>query len=80
MGVPEGEGFEGDRYSIAFFCHPVGTARLERVPSEVVRRRRREGEVGDGDGEGEEGERRVVTADEHLQMRLRASYLDLYKD
>lgn len=73
--VPGGEGFEGSRYSIAFFCHPVGETRLEAVPSEVVR------EAGEKKkkGAGEEGEGKVLTADEHLDMRLRASYLDLYK-
>ncbi|PKS07956.1 hypothetical protein jhhlp_006568 [Lomentospora prolificans] len=74
IGVPEGEGYDGDRYSIAFFVHPVGTAKLEAVPSEVVKRR-----VGDSKGPSTEGAK-VVTADEHLQMRLRASYLDLYKE
>lgn len=65
-----GEEFAGDRYSIAFFCHPVGQTRLEAVPSEVVRAR---GEAGEGGG-------KVLTADEHLDMRLRASYLELYKE
>lgn len=71
--VPGGEGFEGSRYSIAFFCHPVGETRLEAVPSEAVRKAG-EGKEGVGEGEG-----KVLTADEHLDMRLRASYLDLYK-
>ena len=64
-----GEGFAGDRYSIAFFCHPVGETRLGAVPSEVVRAR----------AGGKEGEGGVMTADEHLDMRLRASYIELYK-
>lgn len=68
--VPEGESFDGDRYSIAFFCHPVGETRLDPVPSEVVAKA----------GEGKEKAAKVLTADEHLDMRLRASYLDLYKD
>ncbi|KAL2019625.1 hypothetical protein VTK56DRAFT_9440 [Thermocarpiscus australiensis] len=70
----------GPRYSIAYFCHPFGGTALTPVPSERVRRR------GDdkGGGVAEEGnpyaERRVMTADEHLQMRLRASYAELYQD
>lgn len=74
--VPGGEGFEGSRYSIAFFCHPVGETRLEAVPSEAVRRAGEKGGKGVGEGE---GEGKILTADEHLDMRLRASYLDLYK-
>lgn len=72
--VPGGEGFEGSRYSIAFFCHPVGETKLEAVPSEAVRKAGKKEE-----GKGGEGEGKVLTADEHLDMRLRASYLDLYK-
>lgn len=73
VAVPEGESFDGDRYSIAFFCHPVRHTRLEAVPSEAVRKAGEEAGVGKGDAT-------VLTADEHLDMRLRASYLDLYKD
>ncbi|KAB5563325.1 hypothetical protein GE09DRAFT_778633 [Coniochaeta sp. 2T2.1] len=83
--VVEGESAAEPRYSIAFFCHPVGTARLTPVPSERVRAYVPAEVKGEGKGEQEDGanpyaERRVVTADEHLQMRLRASYLQLYDD
>ncbi|KAB5575832.1 hypothetical protein GE09DRAFT_1169665 [Coniochaeta sp. 2T2.1] len=83
--VVDGESAAEPRYSIAFFCHPVGTARLEPVPSERVRAYVPAKVKGVGKGGEEEGanpyaERRVVTADEHLQMRLRASYLQLYDD
>lgn len=72
----EGETDTGPRYSIAFFCHPVGTAALDSVPSERVK-----------NFKPEEGtpianpyaEKKVLTADEHLLMRLAASYGDLYK-
>ncbi|KAK0752192.1 hypothetical protein B0T18DRAFT_404321 [Schizothecium vesticola] len=61
---PEGrEGGGGERYSIAYFCHPAGGVR---------------GFVGREGGKGSNGG--VMTADEHLQMRLKASYLELYKD
>jgi isopenicillin N synthase-like dioxygenase len=63
-----GEGVKGEtdteaRYSIAYFCHPVGTMPLTAVPSERVRVRGSKG----GSVEGEKG--RVLTADEHLHMR-----------
>jgi isopenicillin N synthase-like dioxygenase len=68
---------EEGRYSMAFFCHPVGTTKLTAVPSERVRNHVPEGET---KGLNPYAERRVMTADEHLQMRLRASYLQLYDD
>ena len=77
QAVVEGESASEPRYSIAFFCHPVGTAKLEPVPSERVREYVPEGK---GEVNNPYAERSVVTADEHLQMRLRASYLQLYDD
>lgn len=70
------EGKEGgeDRYSIAFFCHPVGATMLEPVPSEMIRLRP---EVIGGD---ETLGKKVMTANEHLLSRLKATYLGLYKD
>lgn len=91
---PEEGAGGGERYSMAYFCHPAGGVELGAVPSERVRR------------EGKGGEVSVMTADEHLQMRyvafpfgfliggggevdgwdvlttarLKASYLELYKD
>jgi isopenicillin N synthase-like dioxygenase len=53
-----------ERYSIAYFCHPLDDARLDPVPSAVVRGRRPEG--------GTDGI--VITAREHLEARLRATY------
>ncbi len=55
-----------DRYSIAYFCHPVDETPLEPVPSERVRGRK---------GGAEEGRReKVLTAAEHLRGRLAATY------
>lgn len=71
----EGESGEEPRYSIAFFCHPVGSTSLEAVPSERVRAHK-PGDGFEGRGGAEKG---AITADEHLQTRLRASYLSLYE-
>lgn len=70
-----------DRYSIAFFCHPVDDTQLEQVPSEMVSARAGMAN-GHGYGNGSENEegREVITAKEHLQRRLKATYLSLYSD
>ncbi|KAK1778218.1 hypothetical protein QBC45DRAFT_414781 [Copromyces sp. CBS 386.78] len=71
----EGESGQGERYSIAYFCHPVGTTKLEPVPSERVRK------FGEENGQVKKSEaRKMLTADEHLMSRLQASYLKLYED
>jgi isopenicillin N synthase-like dioxygenase len=72
--------FEGgeERYSMAYFCHPLDDVKLEAVDSEIIK------EYGDkgkeelrsqrerlGIGEGEE---RVITAKEHLERRLKVTY------
>ncbi|KAM7204385.1 hypothetical protein V8F33_001687 [Rhypophila sp. PSN 637] len=78
-----GTGIIGEaRYSIAFFCHPVSSTPLLPVPSERVKSFAPTGENGGGGGGAKNpyAERKVMTADEHLQMRLRASYLTLYND
>ncbi len=58
----------GDRYSIAYFCHPLDEAELVPVPSEVVRefggRSGRAGGCGGG----------VLTARDHLDSRLALTY------
>ncbi|KAL2760633.1 hypothetical protein ACRALDRAFT_1078726 [Sodiomyces alcalophilus JCM 7366] len=72
-----GETGTGPRYSIAFFYHPRGTVPLDPVPSERVRNF-----VSDARAENANpyAERKVLTADEHLHMRLKASHLGVYKD
>ena len=69
------DGREGgeDRYSIAFFGHPVGTTVLEPVPSEMVNALKGVDGVGPDLG-------KPITADEHLMSRLKATYLGMYKD
>lgn len=72
-----GETSVGPRYSIAFFCHPVGSAPLEPVPSERVKNfKPSEGTP----NANPYAERKVMTADEHLFMRLKASYGTLYDE
>ncbi|KAI8714493.1 Fe2OG dioxygenase domain-containing protein [Fusarium sp. LHS14.1] len=71
-----GETSAGPRYSIAYFCHPVGTAPLEPVPSERVK----DFKPSDGGAPSVNpyATSKVMTADEHLFMRLKESYGDLY--
>lgn len=61
-----GELSRRERYSIAYFCHPVDATPLAAIPSEMVQAR---GERGANDGE-----RKVLTAAEHLKSRLAATY------
>lgn len=58
-----------DRYSIAYFCHPVNETPLTPIPSEVVRSM---GGRGANATVGPEGG--VLTAEAHLKGRLRATY------
>ncbi|KAK5167780.1 uncharacterized protein LTR77_007479 [Saxophila tyrrhenica] len=60
----EGEG--SDRYSIAYFCHPLDDATLDPVPSEVVREH--------AERTGRKGMREGMTARGHLMERLGATY------
>jgi isopenicillin N synthase-like dioxygenase len=62
-----------DRYSIAYFCHPSDDAELVPVPSKIVAERTMaEGEkVGYGGGAGGQ---KAMTAKEHLDKRLEATY------
>ncbi|KAK2028293.1 2OG-Fe(II) oxygenase superfamily protein [Colletotrichum zoysiae] len=77
-----GEGADGEtdtdpRYSMAFFCHPVGSVALDPVPSERVKGFVAPKETPNANPY---AERKVLTADEHLFMRLRESYKGLYKE
>nr|XP_036579291.1 2og-fe oxygenase [Colletotrichum truncatum]KAF6786777.1 2og-fe oxygenase [Colletotrichum truncatum] len=75
-GAP-GETDTGPRYSMAFFCHPVGSVALDPVPSERVKNF----VAPEGTPHANPyAERKVLTADEHLHMRLKESYKDLYKE
>jgi isopenicillin N synthase-like dioxygenase len=71
---PGAEGSKGeDRYSIAYFGHPVASTVLEPVPSERVKALKGVEGVGPELG-------KPITADEHLMSRLKATYLGLYED
>lgn len=70
-----------DRYSIVYFCHPVNTTELVPVPSKLVNAHREENKEGQDDKVGFGGGagylvpgKRALTASEHLQARLAATY------
>jgi isopenicillin N synthase-like dioxygenase len=73
-----------DRYSIAFFCQPVGSTELVPVPSKLVENYRESQNkdpnksyiVGYGGGANSlDSDQPRMTAGEHLQSRLNATYL-----
>lgn len=72
-----GESSTGPRYSIAFFCHPAGSTALEPVPSDRVKNFVPEK---GSPNVNPFAERKVITAEEHLLMRLKASYGNLYDE
>lgn len=85
VDVVNGETDLEPRYSIAFFCHPVGTTPLDPVPSERVRQFKAAADAASFTDAPTllpsvqlPAKPRVLTADEHLQMRLHATYLTLY--
>lgn len=66
-----------DRYSIAYFCHPLDDAKLVEVPSPLVqehRTNRGDADVNIGMGVGKLEEGTVLTAKGHLERRLAATY------
>lgn len=74
--------FEGgeERYSMAYFCHPLDDVRLEAVPSALIDEFGRQGK---GEAELRSQRRRlglgdedqdVITAKDHLQRRLKVTY------
>ncbi|EMD65069.1 hypothetical protein GGP41_003717 [Bipolaris sorokiniana] len=70
-----------ERYSMAYFCHPLDDVRLEAVPSALIEDFGREGK-GETElrsqrrrlGLSEEGEDEVITAKGHLERRLKVTY------
>ena len=64
---PKGED-QSDRYSIAYFCHPLDDELLEPVPSKLVQ----DHAMKTGKGSSRNG--KLLTAKEHLMERLAATY------
>ncbi|KAF3088296.1 hypothetical protein TWF102_010202 [Orbilia oligospora] len=58
-----------DRYSMAFFCHPVDTALLVPVPSTFLQERGKKRGAMEAESQG-----KIITAAEHLRGRLAATY------
>lgn len=56
-----------DRYSLVYFCHPLDDSELSEVPSRVVAAHRKSGNGGIL-------VRKAMTAREHLNNRLAATY------
>ncbi|KAK5631196.1 hypothetical protein RRF57_006911 [Xylaria bambusicola] len=72
----DGESMTDPRYSIVYFCHPADDTPLTAVPSERVRDF--QSRLAAANAGNPYAERKVLTADEHLQMRLRETYLQMY--
>lgn len=77
-GLTEGESTADPRYSVVYFCHPADDTPLTAVPSERVRSF--QGGLATANVGNPYAERKVVTAEEHLKMRLEATYLQMYSD
>ena len=60
-----------DRYSLAYFCHPLDNALLEPVPSALVRDHAAGGKAS---GRRTADGKAVMTAKDHLMERLGATY------
>ncbi|OTA94828.1 hypothetical protein M434DRAFT_243888 [Hypoxylon sp. CO27-5] len=74
-----GESSTEPRYSVVYFCHPADTTPLAPVPSERVKAF--EGHSSSGKGYSNPyREPKVLTAEKHLKMRLRETYLQLYRE
>jgi hypothetical protein len=76
---PQDSGSGQDRYSVVYFCHPLDTAELVPVPSGIVatfrENERQDAQVGFGGGAGSWAPgKRALTAAEHLESRLNATY------
>ncbi|KAK2808263.1 hypothetical protein FQN50_004818 [Emmonsiellopsis sp. PD_5] len=69
QGGNDDDGMGRDRYSMAYFCHPVNNTELVPVPSRLVeeQRKKKKEKVGEGGDQ-------PMTAREHLAGRLAATY------
>ncbi|QPG96805.1 hypothetical protein C2857_005299 [Epichloe festucae Fl1] len=73
-----GETSDQPRYSIAYFCHPMETALLEPVPSDRIKAFVPQEGLHDANPYAQR--KKVLTAGEHLLMRLKESYGALYNE
>ncbi|KAI1390971.1 2OG-Fe(II) oxygenase superfamily protein [Hypoxylon trugodes] len=77
--IAPGETATEPRYSVVYFCHPANDTPLAPVPSERVKAAAM-AKINGGSNSNPYAEPKVLTALEHLQMRLRATYLQMYGD
>ncbi|KAI3323192.1 2OG-Fe(II) oxygenase superfamily protein [Xylariaceae sp. AK1471] len=75
-GLVDDESTTDPRYSVVYFCHPANDTPLTAVPSERVHDF--QGELASANAGNPYAKRKVLTADEHLKMRLQATYLQMY--
>lgn len=73
-GAGEGEAVRKERYSIAYFCHPLNDTALVPVPSEAVKSRLASRAFDARGKESMDPAPKIMTAAEHLQSRLAATY------
>lgn len=69
-------GKQSERYSIAYFCHPLDEAELVEVPSKRVRDHAEKGKgpTVDRKDDRDGGGKKIVTAKDHLMWRLTETY------
>ncbi|KAI1117296.1 2OG-Fe(II) oxygenase superfamily protein [Nemania sp. NC0429] len=77
-GLADDESTADPRYSIVYFGQPANDTPLTAVPSERVQNFK--GGLATASPGNPYAERKVLTADEHLNMRLQATYLQLYSN
>ena len=69
-----------DRYSIAYFCHPLDRVEIEAVPSDVVKKERGGKDAGmmtdgeSGNGSTSSNGKKIITAEGYLKKRLAETY------
>ncbi|KAJ3085915.1 hypothetical protein HK102_013690 [Quaeritorhiza haematococci] len=73
--VPVGEQERSKtRYSIAYFCHPNNEVPLDPIPSPIVPTQPTQSQSHQQQQQEKDGERKRMTAHEHLMWRLRSTY------
>ena len=67
--VVSSTGCTDDRYSVAYFCHPASDTKLVPIPGEMIKAR-----VAERGNEDTDEPPKVITAEQHLNSRLAATY------